>query len=349
MRHAGPIDVLEAAYEIERARDPWLRAVVDAARPLMQPCIEAVGYFINAAGPTIEGIVTTRDSRFRAAEVLDLMQHMPRDLVQRVHFRAARGVATLSEQVAEGSVGRPEFEEFLGRVARMGALAGWEMPRREVRDFLGVPAFDAEGRGVVLSGACDRERRLDRATRRRWTLVGVHLAAAARLRRALEASKREPAAVLSPTGRVEHVDANTASRPIREALRDRVVAIDRSRGRMRRSDPDAALEAWRGLVAGRWSLVDRFESDGRRYVVAHRNEPVPAKMLSLTLRERQVAAHVLAGHTSKVTGYALGISPAAVSVALRSAMHKLRVRNVAELLAACSGMARGVEAPGEKP
>jgi DNA-binding NarL/FixJ family response regulator len=130
MRHAGPIDVLEAAYEIDRFRDPWLRAVVAAARPLMQPCIEAVGYFIDAAGPTIEGIVTTRDSRFRAPEVLDLLQHMPRDLMQQVHFRAARGVATLGEQVAEGSLGRPEFEEFLGRVARMGALAGPEMPRR---------------------------------------------------------------------------------------------------------------------------------------------------------------------------------------------------------------------------
>jgi DNA-binding CsgD family transcriptional regulator len=49
------------------------------------------------------------------------------------------------------------------------------------------------------------------------------------------------------------------------------------------------------------------------------------------LCERQVVGHRLAGHSSKATAHALGISPAAVSAALRSAMLKLVVRNVVEL------------------
>jgi DNA-binding CsgD family transcriptional regulator len=201
-----------------------------------------------------------------------------------------------------------------------------------IRDFLGVLAFDAEGRGVVITTAYGRPIALDRTTRRRWTLLGVHIAAAARLRRSLEVSARPPDAVLRPNGRVEHAEGDAMAKTSRDALSARAVAIDRARGRQRRSDPDAALEMWRGLVTGRWSLVDRVDSDGRRYVVAHVNEPVPARMLSLTLRERQVAGHVLLGHSSKLTAYALGVSPAAVSSALKSALLKLGVGSVAKLV-----------------
>jgi DNA-binding CsgD family transcriptional regulator len=170
-----------------------------------------------------------------------------------------------------------------------------------------------------------------RVTRQRWTLVGVHLAAAERLRRAIEVLPSEPEAILSPSGRVEHAVGHAKEHGALESLRLRVTEIDRARGRQRRTDPDAALEAWRGLIGGRWSLVDRFDSDGRRYVVAHRNEPSTARRLGLTQRERQVVAHLLVRHTSKLTAYALGMSPAAVSAALRSAMLKLGVRNVAQL------------------
>jgi DNA-binding NarL/FixJ family response regulator len=154
--------------------------------------------------------------------------------------------------------------------------------------------------------------------------VGVHLAAGERLRRALEDRLAPAQAILNPSGRVEHADGDAKGGAALESLRARTVAIDRARGRQRRSDPDSALEAWRGLVSDPWSLVDRFESDGRRYVVAHRNEPMPARVLALTLRERQVVAHRVAGHSSKVAAYALGVSPAAVSGALRSAMLKTR-------------------------
>ncbi len=85
-------------------------------------------------------------------------------------------------------------------------------------------------------------------------------------------------------------------------------------------------------MSGRWTLVDRFESDGRRYVIAHVNEPVPAQVLALTLRERQVVGHLLLGHPSKVVAYSLGVSPAAVSATLKSALLKLGVGSVAKLL-----------------
>jgi DNA-binding CsgD family transcriptional regulator len=199
-------------------------------------------------------------------------------------------------------------------------------------DLFGMVGLDAAGRGLFLGCGYDRRVTLDRPTRARWTRIGVHLATGERLRRTLEAQPSPAEAILTPSGRVEHAVGDAKASAALQSLRTRTLAVDRARGRQRRADPDAALEAWRGLVAGRWSLVDRFESDGRRYVVAHRNEPVPARLLALTLRERQVVAHRVAGHSSKVAAYALGVSPAAVSGALRSAMLKLGVRSVPQLL-----------------
>jgi FixJ family two-component response regulator len=79
-----------------------------------------------------------------------------------------------------------------------------------------------------------------------------------------------------------------------------------------RSDPEAALALWAGLVAGRWSLADCFERDGRRFIVARRNGTNPHGPQALTRHERQVLSHRLQGDSLKVTAYALGIAESTV-------------------------------------
>jgi DNA-binding NarL/FixJ family response regulator len=96
-------------------------------------------------------------------------------------------------------------------------------------------------------------------------------------------------------------------------------------------DADAALTLWRALVAGRWSLLDRFESDGKRFVVAHRNDPELGDPRGLTRRERQVAEYVGLGRPHKQIAYTLGVSAAAVSNAVTSASRKLGLRGRTEL------------------
>jgi DNA-binding NarL/FixJ family response regulator len=86
-------------------------------------------------------------------------------------------------------------------------------------------------------------------------------------------------------------------------------------------------------VDGRWSLVDRFESDGRRFMVAHRNEPDVRDPRALSKRERQVVAFAATGHSNKLIGYELGVSPSSVAKHLGVAARKLGVRSRAELVA----------------
>jgi DNA-binding CsgD family transcriptional regulator len=298
----------------------------------MEPCIGIAAYFIEPSGPITEGIATAGTPWFHSKDVAQVLQRSPRESLRRAYLDTASMASTASEAVDRGEVDRPEFDAFMRRVAEMRPPAGHAGNAAPIRDFLGIFAIDTERRGVVVTGAYDHVFRLDRGARRRWTLVAVHIATAARLRRAVEASVPRCDAVLTPTGKVVHAEGDATSASARRLLRERAVAVDRARGPMRRTDPDAALETWRGLVSGRWTLVDRFESDGRRYVVAHRNEPVTAQLLSLTMRERQAIGHLLAGYSSKMAAYALGVSPAAISAALRSAMGKLGARSLAHLL-----------------
>ncbi len=100
---------------------------------------------------------------------------------------------------------------------------------------------------------------------------------------------------------------------------------------MRNDSPDDALAMWRTLVTCRWSLVDRFESDGRRYLVARANEPPTAPRGELTDRQYQVASMAALGHSNKMIGYALGLLAATVSEHLSRACQRLGVRLRAEL------------------
>jgi len=127
-----------------------------------------------------------------------------------------------------------------------------------------------------------------------------------------------------PDGRLEHAEEAAQADPCRAALRRAVLALDRARGPLRRRDPERAMALWQAMVAGRWSLLDHFDSDGRRFVVAHRNDAGVPDMRGLSWRERQVAAHAALGHSNKVIAYELGLSASSVSEHLASARAKLR-------------------------
>ena len=139
-------------------------------------------------------------------------------------------------------------------------------------------------------------------------------------------------AVLSPSGAIAHAEPQAQGRGARESLRRAARAIDRARSRAR-SNEDEALDLWQGLVAGRWSLVDRFDSDGRRYLVARKNDPDVRDPRALSLRESSVLAYTAMGHPLKLIAYSLGLSPSTVSVNRRTAMRKLGCRTHADIVA----------------
>jgi DNA-binding CsgD family transcriptional regulator len=175
----------------------------------------------------------------------------------------------------------------------------------------------------------DEKRRHSPRTVHLWHRLAAHISAGNRLRDAVAklAAGADAAAaseaILAPDGKVEHATEAAKSRSARDALRDALVRIDKARSE--RDEAERSVELWRGLVAGRWTLVEHFERDGRRYFLAQKNDPAVRPDRALTERERQVLGYSELGNSNKLIAYSLGLSPSTVSSLLGRARRKLKV------------------------
>lgn len=100
---------------------------------------------------------------------------------------------------------------------------------------------------------------------------------------------------------------------------------------------EAAIQVWQALVAGRWSVVDHCDREGKRYLLVVANPPKDRESSSLTAREVQILARVALRHSLKVVSYELGLSHSTVSGQLQSALRKLRLGSVAEAVRVLGG------------
>lgn len=197
-----------------------------------------------------------------------------------------------------------------------------------VRDFRGAQALDPSGCGYALAAPLRARAGVPPHELARWSRLRAHLLAGLRLHTAAQSPVE---AIIEPGGALVHAEPGAASRTARHLLRDAALRVDRARSRRGRMDPDAALVAWEALVSGRWSLVDRFDSDGRRYYVARRNDPELARPRPLSRRERQVLAYATLGRSNKEIAYELGLAASTVSTHLANAMRQLGIKSRAAL------------------
>jgi DNA-binding CsgD family transcriptional regulator len=139
-------------------------------------------------------------------------------------------------------------------------------------------------------------------------------------------------AILDSAGRFVHAEGEAEGKAARERIRSAASAIDSVRATSRRRSGRDALDAWHPLTAARWTLVDSFEENGRRYIVARENQVDANGFARLTDRERQVVVHAALGSSNKQIAYDLGISDATVRVLMARAAGRMGVRTRRELL-----------------
>lgn len=308
MRAFDAVSVLESAYLLDGDDDAWLAGVSQSITPLLDQGDGVASYI---------GRVDGRFSIDRFAGTLGAQG------VQGAETDLAR-TSTFVEGVFCGAPGYFRMTDLIGAEFAEFAQQTTLLRERGAVDVVFMRAMNLDGAGCMFGAPARRKVRPVGATRgHKCRLMAMHVASAFRLREALRGRSSEGEAVLSPDGRV--LDAAGTARSVagREALRAAVVAMDRARGRLRRSNNDGAIDLWQSLVAARWTLVDRFESDGRRFVVAHRNPPPVNEAFGLTERERQVAAHAAAGLSNKAIAYALGLPSGSVATGLETACTKL--------------------------
>lgn len=331
MDRSDLIGIVEAAYDGGGSERDWLRRIVEASQPLLGRGLGVTGYLVDPSegGPPRPHMPLTvggpRGWR-RLWEAMNQAGRWDREIEE--VYRNQLPVETMST-----TLGGRAFAALDAVVMQLGHPLG-------MRDWLAVKAIDPGGFGCVVSAPLPKVTKVSAGFQRRWARVAAHLAAGLRLRRRIARTKAADHpltgadAVLGKSFRVEHAEGPAESREARELLRTAAIAIDRARGQLRRRDPDEAVSVWRGLVDGRWSLVDHFDRDGRRYLIARQNAPTAPPNPALSERERVVVGLAALGRSNKLIAYELGIADAAVSMALSRAAKKLGVSSRAELVAA---------------
>lgn len=214
-------------------------------------------------------------------------------------------------------------------------------------DVFAIHAISPSGTGLMLGMCLERHREFEQAERDAWSHVAAHVAAGVRLRQRLGSDPPidHAEAVLRPDGKLEHVTRFDES--MGELLREAVVQVERVRSR--EHDAHAALDLWKGLVDGRWSLLDHYEGGGRRYYVAVRNSPEAAKAQGLTRREAEIVAHLASGTSTKATAYALGLDAVTIRSHLRSALAKLGLGSRTDLIGLRARLLGQADAALESP
>lgn len=314
------IRAIEACYAPAADEAGWLRNVADAIEPLARGLPPAAYTF--SIGD---------DGRFRQRTLFPAIYQGLREVwetadpeVVRIWYSAVPPIVMASRQ--------------LRRTPR--DLAGHLRPVFEgtgVKDAVGMIALEPDRCGVTITVPYLQPLRLPPRTLHQLGRVTAHLSTAfrlrARARSALAPGGEGVEAVLAPDGRVQHASEVAKDEGSRASLAAAVRAIERARGGLRRTSPEEAVALWQGLVDGRWSLVDHTETDGRRVVLAHRNEPGARDPRTLTARERAVLAFAALGHSNKHIAYLLGLATSTVATHLSSAMLKLGLRSRRDAIA----------------
>lgn len=317
-REKSTLAILEKAYELETNEEAWLQALSDAALPSMDAGLGTFGFRAEPATGKLLAFVTSQAPSW-----------LPQSIVG-IHAASSRS----ERAVATGKFSRYcALSESFGRDTWLGLeLTAQHILAHGFEDVISINLLDPAGKYLLVVGAAQKKiRTASKVEVGHWTRVSSHLGAAWRLRSRLVGQHEEGEAILAPSGAVEHATADakapSARETLRAAVRNRERALASSIGKLSREP----LDLWKGLVEGRWSLVDRFDSDGRRYVVAHANRLAAPGPRALTDRERDVAAMAAVGAPLKVIAYELGLSIPRVSNLLTAALRRIGAASRAEL------------------
>ena len=312
------LNLIEAAYEVDRGEDEWVRGILDAAEPVLASDLGIGAYLYDMSTTPIRTWCHSVNGVLPRAALIQGCQTFDED------YRRANWLSRRFGSLSE-------FPELIPKVETTRRFA--EMG---IRDVLAVNALDPSGLGFWVVAPSSMPKLPTATDRSRWSRVAAHLASAVRLRsRLVQKTRPEDAdAVLSPRGKVEDARGDAATTEARRSLSDAAAAVERARGPMRVRDCDGAIASWPALVRARWTLVDHFERDGRRYVLAYTNTGTQAEPKVLSQREREVLDRALLGHENKLIAYELGLAASTVRVLIQRAAIKLLTRTRADTLAA---------------
>jgi DNA-binding NarL/FixJ family response regulator len=303
------IGILEAACDLSETTEEALRSIARAAAGVITRGPIAVVDLDSDAPSGSSGVYFERADDSYVSSFAEWQREVPTNM-----HRLARSLSPCAVQFRT-ELGRQLPARLLGLVHELFPLC--------------LLANTGDGGGLHIAFGHPELGEWRPARLSSFHEIAAHLAVAWRLRKALRAATAPGFAAERHAG-ADTVTAGTEAPPPTacETLRRAVVAHDRA-GAARSAA--CAQELWPALIAGRWSLLDTFTTDGTRYIVAHEN-PAGCEMLrALSTRERSTLELALAGRSGKWIAAEMRLSESVVTRTLHAALHKLGVTDTAAL------------------
>lgn len=318
------LSLIEEAYRLDTDDRQWLAALAERAAAVVPTSTGAMAYEFDAsdpaAGVNIPGYAPCSVPDSFVSSTLRLNRRTTTADAARF-YRRGIVCGTVSEILRRS-----------GGSIRTNATYADSVASNGYADSFGLTASSPIKCGLVINAPLEREMTLNPRARLAWRQAGVHLQAAYRLRASLRDSRRAPEAVVDAERGVLHCDGEAKQPSMRERLHRAARAVDAARVRQPSREAHEALRMWDGLVSGRWTLVESFESDGRRFFLAYPNDVEIGSPRALSGRERAVVGYVVQGDSNKWVAYQLGVSAATVARHLQAALRKLGLSHRHELI-----------------
>jgi len=325
----SPIALVEAAYNLELGPAEWLPNLLRAGASILdlgQGCAATLWAGTSSKGePLVSQLHAESGPPDLAMRFARAAQEVDPDFARAIPVPGEPGVHTLAEARGRHPAAHDALTKHVG-----------------CKDMLALWATDSERHGVGIHIPSATMIEPSGKARERWHMLSVHVAAGHRLRRRLGQMPRGTPVTQIPLDAVALLDPRRYS--VAEAaggaktdraldeIRKAAIGVDLARAQLQSGETSEALRLWEGVLRGRWSIVDWFDTDGRRFILALPNAPDIRDPRGLTERELQVATHVGAGESSKLVAYHLGVSRSRVSELLHRAMRKLDVETTGQLV-----------------
>jgi DNA-binding NarL/FixJ family response regulator len=309
-----PIELLKNVYSLAASDSDWMGIVLRHCEGAFDSGEGVFGYLHDAS---TEGSASIAGFHQRGTD--RALQRLFQDLHD-IEPSAMRRLASQEGSFVGSCSTAPVFETPLPRsVERLGDEG--------VADSVTIVAI-ADDKVLCLGSPATDFIRLPLKVRRQWESLMPHVSAAFRLRTRF--GRWRQLGLVDPVRGA--VDAEGSAVPFREELlqaaRDRDVALGRV-SRLRSDGPASAL--FPALVAGRFSLVDQWDADGKRHVVVLDNPEKRVDPRALTTAELRIARGLVDGESTKEMAHSFDVSVSTVTTLASKVYEKLGVRNRGEL------------------
>lgn len=318
------LSLINEAYRLDVGDQQWLEAMAEQAARMVPGSSGTMVYEFDASDPT-DGVDVPRRGAFSVPD------SFVKSTIQLNRCTTAVDAARFYHRgILSGTVS--EVLRNTGGSIETNTTYSDTMAKNGYADTFGLTASSPIRRGLVINAPLECEVTLEPRTKLAWRQAGVHLQAAYRLRESLQRNPRDPEAVVDAERGILHCEGEAKEPSMREQLHRAARAIDTARTRQATREPHHALQIWAGLVSGRWTLVESFERDGRRFFLAYPNEIAVQSPRALSSRERAVVSYVVQGDSNKWIAYQLGVSAATVARHLATSLCKLGLSHRHELI-----------------